>query len=178
MTRAYALFETAIGACGIAWGPRGVTGLQLPEQDLARTGERMRWRFAGVRPAEPDGPILTAMAAIISLLNGHRTDLSFIELDMDGVPSFDKRVYQLARLVPPGALVTYGDIANRLGAASSARAVGQALGRNPFAIVVPCHRVVAADGRLGGFSATGGGQTKLRMLAIEGVHIETPPLFS
>jgi O-6-methylguanine DNA methyltransferase len=179
MTTAFTLFETAIGACGIAWGPRGVTGVQLPEGDRERTEQRMRWRFAAVRPSQPDARVANAIEGIVSLLSGARTDLSFIELDMDGVPSFDRRVYQLTRTVPPGSVVTYGDIATRLGTLGSSRAVGQALGRNPFAIVVPCHRVVAAGRRLGGFSASGGAETKTRLLALEGVPIAaTPSLFT
>jgi methylated-DNA-[protein]-cysteine S-methyltransferase len=97
--------------------------------------------------------------------------LSFVALDMTGVPEFNQRVYQAARTIRPGTTVSYGDIARQLGIPGSARAVGQALGRNPFPIVVPCHRVLAADGKTGGFSAPGGAATKLRMLAIEGERL-------
>jgi methylated-DNA-[protein]-cysteine S-methyltransferase len=91
-----------------------------------------------------------------------------VALDMEGVPPFHRRVYEAARQVPPGQTLSYGEIAARAGSPGSARAVGQALGRNPFAILVPCHRVLAANGKLGGFSANGGVDTKRRMLAIEG----------
>ena len=86
---------------------------------------------------------------------------------MEGVPPFHRRVYEAAREIPPGDTLSYGAIANRIGSPGSARAVGQALGRNPFAIVVPCHRVVAANGKLGGFSANGGVTTKANLLALE-----------
>jgi len=108
-----------------------------------------------------------AVEGISALLHGERSDLSAVELDMDGVPSFHRRVYQITRTIAPGATLSYGEIAARLGAPGSARAVGQALGRNPFAIIVPCHRVVAAGGKVGGFSATGGTTTKLHLLSIE-----------
>src|SRR5437588_19241 len=109
--------------------------------------------------------------AIVAVLSGEAVDLSFVVLDTDRVPVFDRRVYEAARLIPPGATRTYGEVAHLAGARREARAVGQALGRNPFAIVVPCHRVVAANGRLGGFSAHGGVETKRTLLAIEGVSI-------
>ena len=116
----------------------------------------------------PPPSVGRAIDAIVSLLRGEGTDLSGIELDMEHVPAFHRRVYEVARTIPSGATLSYGEIATRLGAPGSARAVGQALGRNPFPIVVPCHRVLAAGGKVGGFSATGGITTKLRLLSIEG----------
>jgi methylated-DNA-[protein]-cysteine S-methyltransferase len=119
-----------------------------------------------------------AVDGIVSLLRGNDVDLSDVVLDMDRVPAFDRRVYEVARQIHPGTTMSYGHIAERLGAPREARAVGHALGRNPFAIVVPCHRVVAANGALGGFSAHGGVATKLRMLSIEGAPAHAPvPLF-
>jgi methylated-DNA-[protein]-cysteine S-methyltransferase len=104
-------------------------------------------------------------------------DLSNIQLDMEGVPPFHRRVYEVARAIAPGNTRTYGEIATRLGDPGAARAVGQALGHNPFAPVVPCHRVLAAGGRSGGFSANGGVATKLRMLQIERASFNGPGLF-
>jgi methylated-DNA-[protein]-cysteine S-methyltransferase len=89
---------------------------------------------------------------------------------MDAVPEFPRRVYEVARTIPPGGTLTYGEVAARLGDARLAREVGQALGRNPFAIIVPCHRVLAAGGMPGGFSASGGVATKMRLLSIEGAR--------
>ena len=115
---------------------------------------------------------------IVALLTGQRVDLGDTPLDMDGLGDLDRRVYDVARTIPPGRTMSYGDVATRLGDPTLARAVGQALGRNPFAIVVPCHSVVGADGRLTGFSANGGVATKERMLVIEGARPKSPTLFS
>ena len=167
MDRSFALFDTAIGSCAIVWNDRAIAGVQLPERDAQETRARTFRRFGTACEGAPPEPVQKAIDAIASLLQGEPADLSFIPLDMEGVPDFHRRVYQLARRIPPGRTMTYGDVAARIGSPGSARAVGQALGRNPFAIVVPCHRVVAAGGRMGGFSANGGVATKLRLLAIE-----------
>ena len=165
------MFDTAIGACGIAWSDAGVTGFQLPEPDGASTRRRIASRFPGVDEAVPPPLVRRAIDAIMSLLRGENADLAFIQLDMDGVPEFHQRVYEVARTIRAGATMTYGEIADRVGDAGAARAVGQALGDNPFAVIVPCHRVTAAGGKMGGFSASGGRATKLNLLAIEGAHL-------
>lgn len=165
----FAVFETAIGVCGIAWGPRGITGVQLPEKDAATTRARLARRCVGARESKPPLAVRRAMDGIVALLRREPCDLASVALDMDAVPEFHRRVYEVARTIPPGSTLTYGDIAARLGDPGAARAVGRALGANPFAIIVPCHRVLAAGGRTGGFSATGGVAMKLRLLAIEGV---------
>jgi len=161
------LFETPLGRCGIAWGARGVVGVQLPEANVARTRARLRERFPGVLEAPPPRAIQTVIRRIGVLLRGGASDLSSVRLDMDGVPPFHCRVYEAARRVPPGSTATYGEIAVACGSPGSARAVGQALRRNPFPIVVPCHRVLAAGGKPGGFTAEGGLETKRRLLAQE-----------
>lgn len=163
----FTLFETAIGACAVVWGAHGIVGTQLPERDEPATRRRVQARFPAAREADPPDDVRRAIDAIVALLGGKAVDLSPIDLDMDGVPPFDRAVYAAARSIPPGATLTYGEIAARIGEPGAARAVGQALGRNPFAIIVPCHRVLAAGDRPGGFSASGGAATKLRMLAIE-----------
>ena len=165
----FALFETTIGCCGIAWGAGGIVGVQLPEGRERATRARLRQRFADASESPPPREVAGAIDDIAALLRGEPRDLSDIALDMEGVPPFHRQVYEAARAVPPGATVAYGEIATRVGKPGAARAVGQALGRNPFAIVVPCHRVLAAGGKLGGFSADGGTTTKQRLLAIEGV---------
>ena len=171
----FTLFDTPIGRCGIAWNELGVVGVQLPEGRELDTRTRLVERFPDVRetPAPPE--IQRTVDGIVALLSGQASDLSTVALDMDRVPPFHRRVYEVARAIPSGATLSYGDIAVKLGSPGSARAVGQALGKNPFAIVVPCHRVLAAGGRIGGFSANGGIATKLRLLSIEAAKANDAP---
>ena len=171
----FALFETALGACAIAWGGNGIVGVHLPEATAGRSRERIQRRFASAAEAAPTPDVQRAIEGIVALLGGERVDLSALTLDMGAVSAFDRGVYAVARQIEPGSTLTYGQVAARLGDARLARDVGQALGRNPFAIVVPCHRVLAADGRLGGFSAAGGAATKQRLLAIEGARSDSEP---
>lgn len=163
----FTLFDSALGACGIVWSPRGVAGVQLPETDAAATRARIRRRFPHAREAAPPPPIQQAIGDLVALLTGEPRDLSHIAIDEDAVPAFNRKVYAIARTVPPGQTVTYGEIAERLGDKTLARAVGHAMGENPTPIIVPCHRVLAANGKAGGFSAPGGVVTKLRLLTIE-----------
>jgi methylated-DNA-[protein]-cysteine S-methyltransferase len=172
MTVSFTLFDTAIGRCAIEWGARGVSCMQLPEDNDAKTRVRVLQRFLGAREAAPPPEVAAARDAIAGLLRGTPSNLSSIPLDMDHLPPFHRRVYEAACAIPFGAVMTYGALAKRAGAAGAARAVGQALARNPFAIIVPCHRVVAVGGKTGGFSANGGASTKLRLLAIESHKID------
>jgi len=176
--RGFALFDTPIGRCGIVWGERGIVGVQLPESSDMKTRARILRRHPDARECPPPPDVQHAIEGISELLRGEAPDLSSIVLDMERVPPFDRRVYETARTIPPGTTLTYGAIATRLGEPGAARSVGQALGHNPFAIVVPCHRVVAADGKMGGFSANGGITTKARLLALEGASVNgVLPLF-
>ena len=176
--RGFAVFETAIGTCGIAWSPSGIVGVHLPEREASETRRRLSRRFPDARELPPPPDVRQAIAGIVALLHGEPADLTSVTLDMAEVAPFNRRVYEVARTIPPGSTLTYGEIASQLGDRLLARDVGQALGQNPFAIVVPCHRVVAAGGKTGGFSARGGVRTKLRMLAIEGAPAAgTLPLF-
>jgi methylated-DNA-[protein]-cysteine S-methyltransferase len=167
----YCVFDTAIGIGGMAWGERGVVGLQLPEPDRERLRARLRRRFPGSHEAAPPPHLQQAIERIRALLGGQPADLSDVRLDLDAVEPFERRVYEVARSIPAGQTLTYGQIAARLGDPRLARDVGQALGRNPFPIVVPCHRVLAAGGNLGGFSAPGGVATKQRLLDIERANV-------
>jgi methylated-DNA-[protein]-cysteine S-methyltransferase len=174
----FALFETPIGSCGIEWSPRGINGLQLPMGSDEQTRARIRQRHGDVAETAPTAEVQRAIDRIVELLAGRPDDLRDIALDLDGVPDFNRSVYDIARGIPPGQTMTYGDIAKRLGGVELSRDVGQALGRNPCPIVVPCHRVLAAGQKPGGFSAKGGVTTKLKMLAIEGAAVNhTPGLF-
>ena len=179
-TLAYALFLTPLGYCGIAWSQQALTCVQLPEADEAGTRRRLARRYPELAEGQPPPFVQEAMGAVTALLEGHPPephDLTHLPLDMEGVPPFHQRVYELTRRIPPGETLTYGEVAQRLGEPGAARAVGQALGANPFAPVVPCHRVLGALTGTGGFSAHGGLQTKLKMLEIEGARFGGPGLF-
>jgi methylated-DNA-[protein]-cysteine S-methyltransferase len=174
----FALFETKIGACGIAWGLAGLRGVQLPEADEKTALARLARRFPDLTEssAEPAAPVIEEIAAHLA---GHAVDYARVKLDMNGVHAFERSVYAAARAIPFGETRTYGALAAQVGDPQAAQAVGQALGRNPWPIIVPCHRITAADGRTGGFSAPGGAATKLKLLEIEGaLAAERLPLFA
>jgi len=174
----FCLFETAIGTCGAVWNARGLMAVYLPGGDGARLRARITMRHPGAREAEPTAEVRQATEAMAALLDGEPRDLSFVTLDLERTGEFERRVYEIARAIPPGSTRTYGEIARALGDPGAAQAVGQAMGRNPWPIVVPCHRVLGAGGKVGGFSAPGGSKTKLRMLEIEGaLRPESLPLF-
>lgn len=171
----YTLFDTAVGRCGIAWSERGISAIMLPESDDEATRKRLLRRVGSAPETSSPANIQQAIAAIRSLLEGERIDLSTIAVDLEGMPDFNLQVYDIARKIPAGETLTYGDIAKRLGDVQLSRAVGQAMGQNPVPIVVPCHRVVAAGGKTGGFSAPGGSRTKLKILAIERAKVGNAP---
>jgi|SRR5581483_908426 methylated-DNA-[protein]-cysteine S-methyltransferase len=181
--RTFALFDTPLGPCAIAWTTNGIAGLQLPEDDQGATRARVQRRWPGAREAgAPPAHVQRAIERVQAMLKksgeAARDTLADLPLDLDGVPEFHRKVYEVARTVPPGQTITYGEIAKRLGVPHESREVGQALGRNPIAIIVPCHRVLGADGKMGGFSANGGVGTKRRMLEIEGAAaVGAGPLF-
>lgn len=176
--RGFALFDTAIGPCAVAWGTRGIVAIALPEGDAEAIRRRLVHRYPETPETLPPPGVGLAVSDIAELLSGVPNDLSRIALDMGHLPEFDRTVYAIARTIEPGATATYGEIASRMNAPGAARAVGAALGRNPFPIVVPCHRVLAANGRPGGFSARGGVALKLRLLNIERAKTAaTPSLF-
>ncbi len=174
----FALFATAVGPCGIVWSPRGVAGVQLPERSEGSTRARLERRYPDAREAAAPAHVQQAIDDIAALLRGNGRDLSAVSLDMADVTGFQQTVYAVARGIPFGATLSYGEIAARLGDRALAREVGEAMGQNPFPIIVPCHRVLAAGGKPGGFSAAGGVTTKLRLLDIEGAQVgEAPTLF-
>lgn len=175
----FALFDTPIGACGIAWSEGGIVGLQLPEASDSAALARLRRRFPSPEQAEPPPAIAAAAARIAAFLGGARDDFAELPLDLEGLSAFDRAVYDAARAIPAGETRTYGAVATQLGDPGQARAVGQSLGRNPWPIVIPCHRVTGAAGWAGGFSAPGGRATKLKLLEIEGALApESLPLFA
>jgi methylated-DNA-[protein]-cysteine S-methyltransferase len=174
----FAVFETALGWGGIAWGEAGMVRVQLPEASEAGTRSRMQRLCPGLPELPPPPEAQTVIEGVAALLSGQPVDLSQVRLDWSGVPDFNRRVLEMTLALPPGRTLTYGDIAKRLGDVSLSRAVGQALGNNPFAPVVPCHRVLGAGGKLTGFSAQGGVSTKQRMLLMENARLgDEPDLF-
>ena len=176
--QSFALFETTIGCCAVVWNARGLIGVQLPETTADATRKRVRRRFPTAGETAPPPDVAHAMDGIVALLRGEARDLSDIAIDNKGTPEFNARVYAVARTIPPGRTMTYGEIAEKLGDKLLAREVGTALGQNPCPIVMPCHRVLAAGGKTGGFSASGGVVTKLKLLTIEGAQPGGPTMFS
>lgn len=175
----FAVFDTAIGPCGIAWGPRGITAMNLPEETADEVREALGRAQPGVSEAIPPDPVRGVIDRVRSVVAGDSVDdLADVPLDMSALSGFLQRVYAVTRTIAPGHTLTYGQVAERVGSPGAARAVGRAMGANPFPIIVPCHRVLGADGSIGGFSAHGGAATKRRMLLAEGVgEAEGPALF-
>lgn len=173
-----AKFATPIGTCAIAWGPAGILGVQLPGAGERAALARLQRRYPTAGEAEPPPAIAAAIARITAVLGGARDDFSDLPYDFGQVSAFEAAVYRETLTIPAGATSTYGAIAKTLGDLGHSRAVGQALGHNPWPIVIPCHRVTGADGRMGGFSAPGGRATKLKLLELEGALApESLPLF-
>lgn len=176
---AFILFDTAIGRCGLAWGEAGIVGVRLPDSSDAKVRAGFRARFPAAEESQPPPQIAAAIERMRGLLTGAKDDLADIVLDMRGISDFQQAVYAIGRAIPPGQTLTYGEVAKRLGDPTASRAVGEAMGKNPFPIIMPCHRVQGADGKLGGFSAPGGTVTKLKLLEIEGAtSVDSLPLFA
>lgn len=170
-----AFAPTPIGAIGVVWSDAGIVATWMHAGTTDRARAHVRRAYPSAVAAAPPAPVADALDAIALLLAGVPVDLRGVVLDMRRVPDFDRRVYEAARTIPPGATMTYGEVAKALGEEPMrARDVGQALARNPFAPIVPCHRIVAAGGKLGGYSAPGGAATKRRLLELEGAEIVAP----
>jgi methylated-DNA-[protein]-cysteine S-methyltransferase len=168
------LFDTALGRCGVAWSARGLAGVQLPERDPAATERRLAAKCESAGAAEPPPAIAALIADLRRYLAGERVEFSQVPVDLDGCDEFRRKVYGALRQVGFGRTVTYGDLARAAGETDweKVRDVGEAMGRNPAPLVIPCHRCLAAGGKLGGFSAHGGTSTKRKLLALEGVHLD------
>jgi methylated-DNA-[protein]-cysteine S-methyltransferase len=166
--RGFALFDTAIGRCAVAWSAAGLLATQLPEADGGRSRRRIAVRVPDCAEAEPPLWVQAAIEKIATHIAGGSVDYRDVPLDRNGIGTWECAVYDAALAIPRGETRTYGALARALGRPEAAQAVGQAIGRNPWPIVVPCHRILAADGRTGGFSAPGGVSTKLKLLEVEG----------
>lgn len=175
----FALFETPVGRCGIVWSEAGLLGTWLPEADAERGRTRMARRLPGLEETAMPPAIAGIAERIVAHLGGAPVDYADVRLDSGAVGDWEMSVYRAASAIPFGETRTYGALAKALGRPDAAQAIGQALGRNPWPIVIPCHRILAADGRTGGFSAPGGARTKLRLLEIEGALAPASlPLFA
>jgi methylated-DNA-[protein]-cysteine S-methyltransferase len=173
--RHYFIFETRRGFCGIAWSNAGVTRFQLPAAIREATERRLLRREPGAQPAAPTPEIAALAATVERYFEGKEIDFTGVRLDLSGQDAFHREIYRAARLVGWGRTTTYGTLARELGFGPEvARDVGQAMANNPVALIIPCHRVLAAGGKLGGFSAPGGSSTKARMLELEGIRVEPP----
>ena len=168
--RGYTIFDTGIGRCGIAWGDLGIIGVQLPEAREIDTRKRLLQLCPEARELHPPPHVGIAIEGIATLLRGDASDLSGATLDMTGIPAFNQRVYALARSIPRGQTRTYADIASDLRASGAVHSVAKAIARNPFMIIVPCHRVLEAGHPAGNISANGGAISKHRLLSIEGTR--------
>src|SRR3979411_2104500 len=146
----YTVFDTGIGRCGIAWGDIGVIGVQLPEAREIETRRRMLRQYPEARELRPPPEVEIAIDGIVALLRGQACDFSDATLDMPGVTPFNRRVYEFARAIPRGETRTFVEVAKRLGASGASHAVGLVITRNPFTILVPCHRVLPAAGQADG----------------------------
>lgn len=163
------LFDTALGRCGLAWGDRGIVAASFPEASDEKTRKRLRRTVPNAQEVN-DAPdeINTVIDDIIALFEGEGRDLKNAVVNLSSVSDFERQVYEISRCIKPGEVRTYGELARELGDVSLSRQVGQALGRNPVPIIVPCHRIVGANGIMTGFSAPGGTDTKRKLLKIEG----------
>jgi methylated-DNA-[protein]-cysteine S-methyltransferase len=171
----YLVFETVAGFCGVAWNGVGITRFQLPTRSADATEQNLRRRLANAAPGTPESEVVAAVAAARRYFDGQETDFSGFQLDLVEQDAFFKQVYDMARRIGWGRTTTYGALAKELGAgAEAARDVGQAMAKNPVPLIIPCHRVLAAAGKIGGFSAPGGTRAKLRMLELEGVQVGPP----
>jgi methylated-DNA-[protein]-cysteine S-methyltransferase len=170
--RHYHLFQTELGLCGIAWSDDGITRFRLPDPDRDAAEQQLS---AKAEPQPPPAHIKAAIAQAERYFAGERIDFTGIGLDLSGVDPFRRTIYGTLRAVSWGETVTYGELAKRAGSPGTAQDVGVAMARNPVPLIIPCHRVLAAGGKLGGFSAPGRTETKQRMLALEGVFINQQP---
>jgi len=168
--RGYTIFDSGIGRCGIAWGPSGIIGVQLPEVREIDTRRRLFQLYPDARELRPPLNVQVAIGGITALLRGAECDFAEVALDMTGIPAFNQRVYAYARAIPRGETRTYAEIASALRASGAVYSVAQAIGRNPFMIIVPCHRVLEAGNYADKISAHGGAISKRRLLSIEGTH--------
>jgi methylated-DNA-[protein]-cysteine S-methyltransferase len=171
----YSVFETALGFCGIAWNAAGITRFQLPAGSAEATERNLLRRLPGATVRPPSHGLAETIEASRRYFDGEKMDFTACALDLDEQGELYRRIYAAARRIGWGRTTTYGTLAKELELGpEGARDVGQAMAKNPVPLIIPCHRVLAAGGNLGGFSAPGGTAAKIRMLALEGVQVDAP----
>jgi methylated-DNA-[protein]-cysteine S-methyltransferase len=173
-TIGHTLFETRFGFVGFAWSEGGLTRLLLPDRRAA-IERRLDASAGSVQENELPSAVATLVADIKRYFEGEEVSFDHVAVDLDGVDAFRSSIYQETRQLGFGETTNYGELARRAGHAGMARETGQALGSNPVPLIVPCHRILAAGARIGGFSAPGGASAKEKMLALEGVRVGPPP---
>ena len=166
--RGYSVFDTGVGRCGIVWSDAGVVGVQLPEAREIETRRRLFQLYPDAREMRAPLNVEVAIEGMATLLRGQPADLAEVALDMTGIHHFNRRVYELTRGIPWGETRTYGEIAAQLRASGAAHSVAQAIGKNPFMLIVPCHRVLEAGHYADRISPNGGAISKRRLLSMEG----------
>jgi methylated-DNA-[protein]-cysteine S-methyltransferase len=171
----YTIVDTAIGAIGVAWSANGICRVALPERDRVRMEERFARHLGGATPGEPPAAIAAAIELIKRYAEGETIDFSGVPVDLGSADQFRRAIYEAARKLGFGQITTYGGLCDAAGHPGMARETGEALGRNPVPLIVPCHRILAAGGKIGGFSAPGGSRTKEKLLELEGVRVGPPP---
>jgi methylated-DNA-[protein]-cysteine S-methyltransferase len=174
----YCLFDTAIGDCAIAWNANGITQMQFPEKNRALTEQAIVKRSSAQEHTPPQ-PVVEAIALVRRYLDGERVDFSAVDVDLPNASGFHRKLYAELRKIGWGKTITYGALGKNIGEMDP-RDIGQAMGKNPVPIIIPCHRVLAAGNKIGGFSAPGGISTKEKLLTLEGIAIGVPddePIF-
>jgi methylated-DNA-[protein]-cysteine S-methyltransferase len=171
----YTIVDTAIGPIGVAWSENGICRVALPERDRTRMEERFARHLGGATPGEPPATVAEAIGLIRRYAEGETVDFSDVPVDLGDVDQFRRAIYAAARELDFGQTTTYGGLCDAAGHPGMARETGEALGRNPVPLIVPCHRILAAGGKIGGFSAPGGSRTKAKLLELEGVRVGPPP---
>lgn len=173
MSQHYHVFETAHGFCAVAWNDKGITRFRLPEPNAEATEQSLLRRMSNAVPAAPPPGVARAVDAATRYFSGEKTDFNDVPLDLGEQSELFERIYAAARRLGWGETTTYGAMAKQIGDGwEIARDVGQAMAKNPIPLIIPCHRVLAAGGKIGGFSAPGGSKTKKKMLEMEGVHLD------
>ncbi|MGA7808856.1 methylated-DNA--[protein]-cysteine S-methyltransferase [Bradyrhizobium sp.] len=168
--RGYAIFDTAVGRCGIVWGHAGILSVQLPQAREIDTRRRLFHFHPEARELAPTHNVTIATHGIAALLRGGPADFTDVTLDMEGIPPFNRRAYEFVRTIPRGETRSYDEVATQLRIPGAAHAIAEVVAKNPFLIIVPCHRVLPTSGHTDQIAPNGGTISKRHLLSIEGAQ--------